>query len=136
MNALVVRELESRFTALCELVPLKPVRTEDEYDEAVRALNALIDLGAGREGHPLADLLAAIGVLIGEYDDEHFPPQPVSDVDMLRFLMQQHGLKQGDLPEVGSQGVVSEILSGKRKLNRRQIAALKRRFGIRSDALF
>ena len=136
MNVLVARELESRFVALRELVPLKPVRTADEYDEAVRALNALIDLGAGREGHPLGDLLAAIGVLIGQYDAEHFPAAPVSDVEMLRFLMEQHGLRQGDLPEVGSQGVVSEILAGKRKLNRRQIAALKRRFGIRSEALF
>jgi HTH-type transcriptional regulator/antitoxin HigA len=35
--------------------------------------------------------------------------------------MEQHGLKQTDLREIGSQGVVSEILSGKRDLNVRQI---------------
>ncbi|MCD8517956.1 MAG: helix-turn-helix domain-containing protein [Burkholderiaceae bacterium] len=44
--------------------------------------------------------------------------------------MQQHGLKQKDLPEVGSQGVVSEILSGRRELNVRQVRALAKRFGV------
>ena len=44
--------------------------------------------------------------------------------------MEEHELTQSDLPEVGSQGVVSEILSGKRKLNIRQIHALSERFGV------
>jgi HTH-type transcriptional regulator/antitoxin HigA len=44
--------------------------------------------------------------------------------------MTQHGLKQSDLSEVGSQGVVSEILAGKRELNLRQVRALSERFGV------
>ena len=44
--------------------------------------------------------------------------------------MEQHDLRQADLPEVGSQGVVSEVLSGKRKLNIRQVRALAARFGV------
>jgi HTH-type transcriptional regulator/antitoxin HigA len=55
---------------------------------------------------------------------------------MLKFLMQQHGLSQGDLPEVGSQGVVSEILRGKRELNVRQIQALAQRFHLPAGAFF
>nr|WP_244960357.1 helix-turn-helix domain-containing protein [Eoetvoesiella caeni] len=46
--------------------------------------------------------------------------------------MQQHGLKQTDLPEIGSQGVVSEVLSGKRDPNIRQVRALSKRFGVSS----
>ena len=49
--------------------------------------------------------------------------------------MEEHGLTQSDLPEVGSQGVVSEILSGKRELNVRQIRVLAQRFGV-SSAVF
>jgi HTH-type transcriptional regulator/antitoxin HigA len=49
--------------------------------------------------------------------------------------MEQHGLRQADLPEIGSQGVVSEILSGRRELNLRQIRALSERFGV-SPATF
>ena len=44
--------------------------------------------------------------------------------------MDQHELKQSDLPEIGSQGVVSEILTGKRELNVRQVRALAQRFSV------
>jgi HTH-type transcriptional regulator/antitoxin HigA len=49
--------------------------------------------------------------------------------------MEEHSLSQSDLPEIGSQGVVSEILNGKRKLNIRQIQALAKRFRV-SPATF
>lgn len=58
-----------------------------------------------------------------------------SGADMLRFLMEEHGLTQSDLPEIGSQGVVSEVLSGKRELNVRQIRTLAKRFHV-SPAVF
>ncbi len=48
----------------------------------------------------------------------------------LKYLMEQHGLKQTDLSEIGSQGVVSQILTGKRELNIRQVRALSKRFGV------
>jgi HTH-type transcriptional regulator/antitoxin HigA len=54
---------------------------------------------------------------------------------MLRYFMEERGLKQSDLLEVGSQGVVSEVLSGKRQLNVRQIRALAKRFHV-SPAVF
>jgi HTH-type transcriptional regulator/antitoxin HigA len=49
--------------------------------------------------------------------------------------MEEHGLTQSDLPEIGSQGVVSEILNGKRERNVRHIRALARRFRV-SPAVF
>jgi HTH-type transcriptional regulator/antitoxin HigA len=56
-------------------------------------------------------------------------------IQALKFLMEQHGLKQADMHEIGSQGVVSEILAGKRDLNIRQVRALSERFGV-SPATF
>lgn len=97
-------------------------------------MNALLDAGAADESHPLAGLAATLGELIGDYDARQFPVPDVSGREMLRFLMEQHGLTQSELPEVGSQGVVSEILSGKRELNLRQVRALARRFGVAADA--
>ncbi|WP_395946981.1 type II toxin-antitoxin system HigA family antitoxin [Caedibacter taeniospiralis] len=44
--------------------------------------------------------------------------------------MKEHGLKQSDMIELGSQGVISEILSGKRALNVRQLKALAQRFNV------
>ena len=124
-------ELAGHFAAISRLVPLHPVRSEGEYDAAVVSLNALMDAGAADEAHPLADLAATLGELIGDYDDVHYPAKDVAPSEMLRFLMDQHGLKQTDLAdELGSQGVVSEVLSGKRDLNLRQIRALAGRFSV------
>merc|ERR1712107_376449 len=90
--------------------------------------NQLLDAGASDERHPLADLVDTLGSLIAEYDDKHFPLQQVSPIEVLQFLMEQHQLTQSDLPEIDSQGVVSEILRGKRDLNLRQVKALTERF--------
>ena len=49
--------------------------------------------------------------------------------------MSEHGLRQTDLPEIGTQGVVSEVLAGKRELNTRQIRKLANRFRV-SAAVF
>ena len=64
------------------------------------------------------------------------PIGPIEREDLAwYFLMKEHGLKQGDLAEIGSQGVVSDILRGKRELNVRQIKSLSRRFNV-SPAVF
>lgn len=133
MNALAVRELAAHFDALNREVPLRPVRNSDDHAAAVAALERLLDAGAADEAHPLADLAATLGELIGDYEDRQ-PRPAVSGADLLRFLMQQHALSQADLPEVGSQGVVSEILSGKRTLNLRHARALSQRFGVGVEA--
>ncbi|HUH00303.1 MAG TPA: helix-turn-helix domain-containing protein [Gammaproteobacteria bacterium] len=134
METLNIREITAHYRALDAKVPLRPIRNRKDYARATSAMNALLDAGAADESHPLAGLAATVGELIGDYDARHFPLPEVSGRAMLRFLMRQHGLTQSELPEIGSQGVVSEILSGKRELNLRQVRALARRFGVAADA--
>ncbi|KQT60816.1 transcriptional regulator [Methylobacterium sp. Leaf456] len=122
--------LTGHFQALAERVPLHPIRDAAEYDAAVRVMNGLLDAGAGEEGHPLAGLLDVLGSFIGEYDEAQHRLPDATPAEILRLLMEQHGLRQGDLPEVGSQGVVSEVLSGRRALNLGQIRRLAERFGV------
>lgn len=124
-------ELAGHFKAISKVVPLKPVRSDADYVSAVSSLNALLDAGAGDEDHVLADLAATLGELIADYDDQHFRLPVAGPIQLLRFLMTQHDLKQTDLAlEVGSQGVVSEVLHGKRALNLRQMRALAQRFAV------
>jgi HTH-type transcriptional regulator/antitoxin HigA len=125
-----VDDLTSHFKAVTSIVPLNAIRTEAQYDRAVEVLNQLLDAGAADENHPLADLVDTLGSLIGDYDDEHYQAEAVSGTAMLRFLMDQNRLNQSDLPEIGTQGVVSEILNGKRELNLRQIRVLAERFNV------
>jgi HTH-type transcriptional regulator/antitoxin HigA len=115
--------------------PLLVIRNEKDYDAAVKRLNELLDDIGTNEKHPLYTLLDTLGTLIQVYEEEHYPIPEASGVDVLRFLMEEHGLTQSNLPEVGSQGVVSEILNNKRELNVRQIRALSERFKV-SAAVF
>lgn len=120
-------ELQQHWTAIS---PLLSLRNEKEYDGAVKRLNHLLDKVGADEQHPLYTLLDTLGTLIHAYEEEHHPIPACSGVDVLRFLMEEHDLTQSDLPEIGSQGVVSEILQGKRELNVRQIRALAKRFHV------
>lgn len=115
--------------------PLLSIRNEREYDAAVVRLNSLLDEVGTNESHPLYGLLDTLGTLLHVYEEKHHPMPGSNGVAMLRFFMEEHGLTQSDLPEVGSQGVVSEILNSKRELNLRQIRALAKRFGV-SPAVF
>ena len=115
--------------------PLLSIRSEEDYDLAVERLNNLLDEVGTDESHPLYTLLDTLGTLIHAYEEQHYPMPECSGVDVLRFLMDEHGLTQSDLSEVGSQGVLSDILRGKRVLNVRQIRALAKRFQV-SPAVF
>jgi len=115
--------------------PILSIRNEREYDLAVERLNELLDEVGGNEKHPLYGLLDTLGTLIHAYEEEHDPIPDSSGVDVLCCLLEEHGLKQSDLPEIGSQGVVSEILNGKRDLNIRQMRELAKRFHV-SPAVF
>jgi HTH-type transcriptional regulator/antitoxin HigA len=130
-----IDELAAHFEAISQRVPLHPITSERDYDFAVRALNALLDAGAADEEHKLAPLVDALSEFIGDYDDVHYQLPEVAPADVLKYLMLENDVKQSDLTEIGSQGVVSEILNGKRELNTRQISALSKRFNV-SPAVF
>ena len=100
---------------------------------AVERLNVLLDEVGTNEAHPLYGLLDTLGILIEAYESENYPIPDCSGVDMLLYFMEEYSLTQSDLPEIGSQGVVSEIINGKRELNIRQIKALAKRFKVSSS---
>ncbi len=105
-------------------------RTETEYNRLILLLDELLDAGAADEAHPLAGLASAMGDLIEAYDEDRHPMPAVTGADLLRYLMNEHGLRQSDLPEVGPQPVVSAILAGQREINARQARVLAERFKV------
>jgi HTH-type transcriptional regulator/antitoxin HigA len=110
--------------------------SEDAYDALVDALDELLIVVGDDEDHPLASLASQLGDMIEAYDELHRPLPKVDGVEVLRNLVQEHGLSQGDLPEIGTQSVISEVLAGKRRLNVRHIRALSDRFGVPADVFF
>ena len=77
-------------------------------------------------------MIDIVAHFIESYETKHHAIPDCPANEMLRHFMKQHGLKQSDLPEIGNQAKVSEILAGKRKLNARQIKVLAERFKINS----
>lgn len=109
--------------------------SEKEYNRLINILDDLIDEVGENESHPLASLAETLGSLVETYEAQNIPQIEGSPSEALRTLMAEHDLKQSDLHEIGSQGVISEILSGKRQFNVRQIKLLSKRFKV-SPAVF
>jgi len=131
MTTIVSKELESHWE---RIRPIFTIRNEREYHTAIKRLNDLLDEVGDSEKHPLFSLLDTLGTLIQVYEEEHAPMPDSSGIEVLCYLMEEHQVVQSNLKEVGSQGVVSEVLNGKRDLNVRQIRALAKRFHVSPGA--
>ncbi len=115
--------------------PSPNVTKKDEYDRAVGLLNSLIDEISTNEQHPLYAFLDTLGTLIMAYEEKNYPMPDCDSIGMLCFFMEEHGLTPSDLPEIGSEKTVSEIIIGKRELSVGHIYALAERFHV-SPAVF
>ena len=135
MLAKYIQEANTDYRRIRQRIPLGPLRTEVEYNRAVTVLDEIVDEIGQQETHPLADLAETLGLFIEAYEDTHVPFSDSSAPEILRTLMDEHELTQSDLSEIGSHGVVSDILSAKRDLNVLLITQLAARFGV-SPALF
>lgn len=111
---------------------LNTPETEADYQQLVDDLDTVLDEGGADESHPLAILAERMGDLISVYEQRHYKIN-ANGVDALKYLMSEHELRQTDLPEIGSQGVVSEILAGKRSLNIEQVRKLASRFQVSAE---
>jgi HTH-type transcriptional regulator / antitoxin HigA len=130
-----VQDISSHWVALHEALGVgAPLVDEAAYLALLAQVDAMVDATDGNDAHPLWGLIGVAGDRIREYEARRHPwPDTSTPAQVLASLMQDHGLTQGQLPEVGSQGVVSEVLAGKRSLNLRQIKALSQRFSVPMD---
>jgi HTH-type transcriptional regulator/antitoxin HigA len=120
----------ARYLVLIRRLPLRRLQSEAELDRAIGVLNELIDRGKLTPGE--VDYLDVLGDLIKRYETKHHPMPPVSDVEMLRFLIEARGVTLSTVAKESGVAVstLSEILAGKRKLNRKHIESLSRYFHV------
>jgi len=134
-----LQQVANAFETFRTLAGFGLINSETDYERAIALTEAILDTTrqtSSREdtSAPLSILLDWAAEAIRIYEATHVCLPAASPREVLRFLMEQHGLSQSDLPEVGNQSVVSQILSGQRALNTRQIAALSARFKVSTDA--
>lgn len=105
-------------------------RNEKEYERLLHFVDELMQFSRHKKDERITSLLELVAQNIEEYESKRYQTKHPTPIEMLEFLMEQHGLEQDDLPEVGSQSLVSKILSGERKLTVEHIKKLSARFHV------
>jgi HTH-type transcriptional regulator/antitoxin HigA len=124
---------EDQYLELVRRFPLRPIRSDAELDAAIAVIDGLLDRDLSP---PEQDYLDVLGDLVEAYEDEQIPMESVSDADMLRYLIEIKDVTQAQAAAGAgiAESTISEVLTGKRKLNRSQIGKLARYFRVEPGA--
>ena len=112
---------------------IKPIKTVKDYNQALERLEVIFD---AKNGTSEGDELEVLGILIDQYENEHFPIGLPDPIEAIKFRMEQMGYNQNDLANiVGLKSRASEILNRKRKLSLEMIRKLHKVLHIPTDVL-
>ena len=112
---------------------LKVLKTEEEYNKALKRLETIFDSPPDTPEGDEADIL---GLLIEKYEGEHYPIEAPDPIEAIKFRMEQMNMNNKDLAKViGYKSRVSEIFNRKRKLNLRMIRNLHEKMKIPYESL-
>lgn len=128
--------ISPEYEALLRKIPPKVIRTEKE-NEAYTEILYELDQRSSRLTAAEKELADLLTLLIEDFEEKRYRLPKGKPLDVLRFLMDQHNLLQKDLADVfGTPSIVSEVLNGKRELNKEQIARLSARFHVSPELFF
>lgn len=112
---------------------IKPIKTEQDYQEALREVDRLID---AESNTPDGDKLDILVTLIEAYEEKNHPVPPPEPIEAILQQMESQELSPKDLvPLLGSRSRVSEILNKKRSLSINMIRRLQDGLGISAEIL-
>ena len=128
--------ISPEYEALLRKVRPKVIRTEKE-NEAYTEILYDLDRRSARLTAAEKELAELLTLLIEDFEEKRYRLPRGKPLDVLRFLMEQHHLQQKDLADVfGTPSIVSEVLNGKRELNKEQIGRLSARFHVSPELFF
>lgn len=116
-----------------QLIGVTAVHSKKDYAQARATIDALLDEVGDDESHPLAEVLDYLADQVKAYEDENFAIPEAEPKEVLRFLMDQHNLKQDDLADCAPQSRISDILSGNRSISKEIAKRLAQRFHVRVE---
>jgi HTH-type transcriptional regulator/antitoxin HigA len=109
------------------------IKTDSEYERLLAIIEPMMSRELTPEEEKLFDLLVK---LVEDFEERNYPTGESSPTEMLKFLMEQRGLRQRDIGRLfGSSGVASEVINGKRAISKNQAKALAEFFHV-SPELF
>ena len=114
---------------------IRPLRTEADYDAALQEIAKYFE-NQPRPGTPDGDRFDLLALIIGDYEDKHYPIAAPEPVEAIKLTMQRKGYSQADLGRViGSPSRASEVLHRRRHLTVGMIWALSKKWGIPPESL-
>jgi HTH-type transcriptional regulator/antitoxin HigA len=114
---------------------LKPIKTEDQYNEALARVYELMQAEV-KENSSESDELEVLSILVKEYEIEHYPIPSPNPLDDIKFRLDQMGISEKELGTIlGYRSRKSEVLSGKRKLSLAMIRKLNEVLHIPAEIL-
>ena len=112
---------------------MKLIKSEKEYDKALRCMEKIFDADPKSKEGQEAEVLA---LLIEEYEEQNYPIDPPDPIIAIHIRMEEMQLKQKDLVGIiGSKSIVSEVLNRKRKLTVNMIRNLSVQLKITAQVL-
>jgi HTH-type transcriptional regulator/antitoxin HigA len=113
------------------------LRGKADYARATEMLDGLAVREEGSLSRDEQDYLETLALLVEAYDADEPAGPPAEPLDVLKHLMEAHDMNTSDLGRVlGSKGVASEVLNGKRSLSKAHMAKLAEKFHVDVGVFF
>ena len=122
--------LTRAWSAFQEHVRLEPIRSQDDLERIQGLADTLASSVGDDRSHPLWSLFELTMTLIERWEDENVTLPTAQPREVLRYLLEEHNLKQKDLSDIASPALVSDILAGRREISKRLAKALAQRFHV------
>jgi HTH-type transcriptional regulator/antitoxin HigA len=136
MEVMSTATANAAYAELVAKYPPRIIRTEAENEYFIDFLEGLDARGSRltKAERELADLVT---LLVEDFEEQHYSLPRSSPLDALKFLMEQHGLRQKDMVDAfGTPSIVSEVMNGKREMTKGQIVQLSKRFHVSPEIFF
>lgn len=116
------------YLKLIQKFPLRPIRSDEELDRAIRVIDSLLDRAHLEPDEK--DYLDVLSDQVERYEDAHVVIPPATDAEMLQHLIEAKGVTKAEVAKgTGlAESAIREVLSGKRTLTRQHIGKLARFF--------
>ena len=111
----------------------RPIKTEEQYNEALALIETLIDC---EDDTPEMEVLELVSILAHDYEQREHPIENLDPIEAIKYQMAELGVTTAEMAElVGGKSRLSDLLHKKRPLSVRQIRAISTRLDIPADVL-
>lgn len=112
---------------------IKPIKTERDYQKALKEIEKIWD---ARPNTPTGDRLDVLATLVEAYEQQDYRIDPPDPIEAIKFRMEQLQLKPSDLAKIlGGRNRASEVLNRKRKLTAEMMRSLRKHLAIPAESL-